>query len=229
MLLIYPPTSSFHCAPLSAARYLSRYSPLTYGSESPLGSVVVIIKFKVAKCCRESKIEIVSKAITARRRSKLTHRYQISSLLDCWIKGEKEKEKVENWKTQFQFIQSEWRSGIQYQNPDSAQTVFKWKGRQSSLSTFSLLDVQLMASSIRPRLSVWSQPHKFGTLSSHRLCTFISHAVCSLQQRSRRKCGIKILFEKFHIRRACAETRKWMQQVVGINLPLHFKPWWSSP
>lgn len=32
-----------------------------------------------------------------------------------------------------------------------------------------------MASCIRPRRSVWSQPQRFGTLSSHRLCTFISH------------------------------------------------------
>lgn len=41
----------------------------------------------------------------------------------------------------------------------------------------NLLATQFMASCIRPRRSVWSQPHRFGTLSSHRLCTFISHTV----------------------------------------------------
>ena len=40
----------------------------------------------------------------------------------------------------------------------------------------SLSRVQEILISIRPRLSVWSHPHKWGTLSVQRLCTFISHA-----------------------------------------------------
>lgn len=45
-----------------------------------------------------------------------------------------------------------------------------------SPSMLSLLPWCVMASWMRPRRSVWSHPHRFGTLSSHRLCTFISHA-----------------------------------------------------
>lgn len=40
----------------------------------------------------------------------------------------------------------------------------------------SLLPEVVMCRCIRPRLSVWSHPHRFGTLSSHLLCTFMSHA-----------------------------------------------------
>ena len=36
-----------------------------------------------------------------------------------------------------------------------------------------------MCKFIRPRLSVWSHPHRFGTLSSHLLWTFMSHATSS--------------------------------------------------
>lgn len=44
-------------------------------------------------------------------------------------------------------------------------------------STVSLVPKHERANCIRPRRSVWSQPHKLGTLSSHRLWTFMSHAV----------------------------------------------------
>lgn len=43
-------------------------------------------------------------------------------------------------------------------------------------STVSLLPMHVMDSWILPRLSVWSHPHRFGTDSSQRLCTFMSHA-----------------------------------------------------
>lgn len=43
-------------------------------------------------------------------------------------------------------------------------------------STVNLLPTQSIFSSILPRLSVWSQPQRLGTLSSHLLCTFMSHA-----------------------------------------------------
>lgn len=43
-------------------------------------------------------------------------------------------------------------------------------------SRSSLSRVHEILISIRPRLSVWSHPHKWGTLSVQRLCTFISHA-----------------------------------------------------
>jgi hypothetical protein len=44
-------------------------------------------------------------------------------------------------------------------------------------SMVSLALLQLIFSSILPLLSVWSQPHKLGTLAWHLLCTFMSHAV----------------------------------------------------
>lgn len=44
-----------------------------------------------------------------------------------------------------------------------------------SMTSFAPWHVTL--TSIRPLRSVWSQPHKFGTLSWHRLCTFMSHAI----------------------------------------------------
>ena len=40
----------------------------------------------------------------------------------------------------------------------------------------SLFPWQLIFKWARPRLSVWSQPHKFGTAVLHFLCTFISQA-----------------------------------------------------
>lgn len=43
-------------------------------------------------------------------------------------------------------------------------------------SMVSLPPEHVMCRCIRPRLSVWSHPHRFGTLSSHLLCTFMSHA-----------------------------------------------------
>lgn len=44
-------------------------------------------------------------------------------------------------------------------------------------SIVSLVPTHPITKWIRPRRSVWSQPHKLGTLSSHRLWTFMSHAV----------------------------------------------------
>jgi len=43
-------------------------------------------------------------------------------------------------------------------------------------SMVSLVPEQTIFSSMRPRRSVWSQPHKFGTVSTHLLWTFMSHA-----------------------------------------------------
>lgn len=48
-------------------------------------------------------------------------------------------------------------------------------------SAVSLFPTQVIFSSILPRRSVWSQPHKFGTLSTHLLCTFMSHATPNKQ------------------------------------------------
>jgi hypothetical protein len=50
-----------------------------------------------------------------------------------------------------------------------------WNARLPCID--NLLATQEMLRCIRPRRSVWSHPQRFGTLSSHRLCTFISHTV----------------------------------------------------
>lgn len=59
--------------------------------------------------------------------------------------------------------------------------TMKWKYKRTLPSIVNLVPTQEIPSCIRPLRSVWSHPHKLGTLSSHRLCTFMSHAANTIQ------------------------------------------------
>lgn len=59
------------------------------------------------------------------------------------------------------------------------QNQYQYKLILNLPSMVSLPPEHVMCRCIRPRLSVWSHPHRFGTLSSHLLCTFMSHATSS--------------------------------------------------
>ncbi len=67
----------------------------------------------------------------------------------------------------------------------------------------------LMLSLMRPRLSVWSTPHKPGTTLAHFLCTFISQA--SNNNQVSRVCDMAVFGE------------------LTADLPKHCKPWWYRP
>ena len=98
-------------------------------------------------------------------------------------------------------------------------------------SRSSLSRVHEILISIRPRLSVWSHPHKWGTLSVQRLCTFISHAAHtkshqSINQKTKRQNKILILVFTFFVnKKNDALNSKQMNQIQFENLiwiPLKF-------
>ena len=91
-------------------------------------------------------------------------------------------------------------------------------------SRSSLSRVHEILISIRPRLSVWSHPHKWGTLSVQRLCTFISHAAHtkshqSINQKTKRQNKILILVFTFFVnKKNDALNSKQMNQIQFENL-----------
>lgn len=79
----------------------------------------------------------------------------------------------------------------------------------------NLLATQFMASWILPRRSVWSHPQRFGTLSSHRLCTFISHTVVVGRFGFHLICGWNIRsVERFDVSFHRQPSRRRIEEII---------------